>query len=320
MTVVAVILLLVKLIAWWLTRSVSILTDALESIVNVVAGVISLYSLTIAAKPRDADHPYGHGKAEFVSAAVEGSLIFVAGIVIIIESIRNYFDPHEIQQLDFGILLVSATALINFILGTYAMNIGIKNNSLALIASGKHLRTDTFSTAGIIAGLLLIYFTGWTWVDNVMAMFFALMIIVTGYKIIRRSLAGIMDESDSLLLQKLVEKVNAQRNENWIDLHKLRIIKFGSILHVDCHLTVPWYLTVREGHQEVDRFSQVVKNNFGDTVELFVHSDGCEAFSCAICTKQNCTVRQSDFQQRLEWTTNMVADDSKHRISDRVKA
>ncbi len=319
MTVVAVILFIIKMVAWWITKSVSILTDALESTVNVIAGVISLYSIIIAAKPKDADHPYGHGKAEFVSAAVEGSLIFVAGVVIIIESVRNYFDPHPITQLDAGIILISATALINFILGTYALKTGVKNNSLALIASGNHLRTDTLSTVGIIAGLVLIYFTGWKWVDGAVAMLFALIIIFTGAKIVRRSLAGIMDESDTRLLQQLVEKVNAGRNENWIDLHKLRIIKFGAILHVDCHLTVPWYLTVKEAHEEVDRFSALVKREFGDSVELFVHSDGCENFSCPICIKFDCRVRQAAFQHRLQWTSEMVADDSKHRLTSNVQ-
>jgi divalent metal cation (Fe/Co/Zn/Cd) transporter len=123
-----------------------------------------------------------------------------------------------------------------------------------------------------------------------------------------------MDESDTKLLAQLVEKVNANRNENWIDLHKLRIIKFGSILHVDCHLTVPWYLTVREGHAEVDRFSEFVKKEFGESVELFVHSDGCENFSCSICLKHDCQVRQHDFVKRLNWTIEMVSDDSKHSL------
>ncbi len=300
--------------AWWLTDSVSILTDALESTVNVVAGMISLYSVIVAAKPRDKNHPYGHGKAEFVSAAVEGSLIFVAGSVIIFEAVRTYFHPRKIDSLDSGIILVSITAVINFIVGTYTMRTGYKNNSLALIASGKHLRTDTFSTLGIVAGLLLIYFTGWLWVDSVVAISFAVLILITGAKIIRRSLAGIMDESDAKLLAQLVEKVNANRNENWIDLHKLRIIKFGSILHVDCHLTVPWYLTVREAHAEVDRFSEFVKKEFGESVELFIHSDGCENFSCSICLKQDCQVRQHDFVKRLHWTIEMVSDDSKHSL------
>ena len=140
-TVVAVILFVIKLLAWWMTGSVAILTDALESTVNVVAGFISLFSLFVAAKPRDEDHPYGHGKAEFVSATVEGRLITVAGLIIIYEAINNYIHPHPLKQLDYGILLVSITAIINYITGSYCIRVGKKNNSLALIASGKHCRT-----------------------------------------------------------------------------------------------------------------------------------------------------------------------------------
>ncbi len=243
MTAIAVLLFILKIVAWWLTQSVAILTDALESTVNVIAGFISLYSLYIAAKPRDENHPYGHGKAEFLSAAVEGSLVLVAGFVIIYEAIDNFVHPHELNRLDFGILLVGITALVNYVAGSYCIKVGRRNNSLALMASGRHLQSDTWSTVGIIAGLILIYITHQKWLDGAVAIGFALFIIYTGYKILRSSIAGIMDEADKALLQKMVDSLNQHRRQNWIDLHNVRIIKYGSIFHVDCHLTVPWYLS-----------------------------------------------------------------------------
>jgi cation diffusion facilitator family transporter len=287
----------------------------LESTVNVVAGIISLYSLFIAAKPRDENHPYGHGKAEFVSAAVEGSLITVAGFIIIYESIKSYLNPKPILQLDAGILLIAVTALVNYLTGLYALKTGKKNNSLALIASGRHLQTDTWSTAGIITGLVLIYFTGWNWLDSAVAIIFSFFIIYTGYKIIRTSLAGIMDESDSILLKKLVETLNANRNDNWIDLHNLRIIKFGPILHIDCHLTVPWYLNVNEAHHEIDLLSDLVRKEFGESVEFFVHSDGCLEFSCKICSKFECQVRKHEFVKKIDWTIENIISNNKHTIN-----
>ncbi len=313
-TVVAVILFVIKLLAWWMTGSVAILTDALESTVNVVAGFISLFSLFVAAKPRDEDHPYGHGKAEFVSAAVEGSLITVAGLIIIYEAINNYIHPHSLKQLDYGILLVSITAIINYITGTYCIRIGKKNNSLALIASGKHLKSDTWSTIGIIAGLILIYFLHWPWLDSAVAILFAFIIIYTGYSIVRKSLAGIMDEADTELMKKLVSFLQENRQDNWIDLHNVRIIKYGSILHLDCHLTVPWYLNVNEAHKEIDMLSQKIKSAFGESVELFVHSDGCLDFSCSICSKMDCTVRKSSFVKRIDWTIENITSDAKHKL------
>lgn len=312
---IGVCLFLVKIAAYFLTRSVAILTDALESTVNVAAGFIGLFSLSVAAKPRDENHPYGHGKAEFLSAAIEGTLIGVAGIIIIYEAIDNFLHPHPLQKLDYGILLVALTALLNFIMGYYSVRQGKKNNSLALVASGRHLQSDTYSTIGIILGLLLIYFTGLAWLDGAVAILFAFILIFTGYRILRHSIAGIMDEADKELLLKMVALLNKHRRENWIDLHNLRVIKYGDQLHVDCHLTVPWYFNVREAHHEIDELSSLIRQEFGDSLELFVHSDGCLDFSCSICTKADCTVRKRPFERQVPWTLENLPMDKKHQLA-----
>lgn len=307
-------LLIAKTIAWYLTGSVAILTDAFESIVNVVAGFIGVYSLYVSAKPRDKDHPYGHGKAEFISAAMEGTLISLAGVIIIYEAFNNLVHPHDIKKLDYGIILVAITGIINYFAGSVCIKTGKKNNSLALISTGKHLQTDTWSTMGIVVGLVVILITGIAWLDSAIAILFALFIIFTGYKILRSSLAGIMDEADTKLLKKMVEMLNANRRVNWIDLHNLRIIKYGSTIHLDCHLTVPWYLNVHEAHNEIDALSTLVKNEFGESVELFVHSDGCLEFSCSICSKFECRVRQHPFERKVEWTMENISSNNKHRL------
>lgn len=307
-------LFIIKMVAFWVTRSVAILTDALESTVNVIAGFIGLYSLYVAAKPRDENHPYGHGKAEFLSAAVEGTLILIAGMVIVYESISNFIHPHPLQKLDQGIILVAATAVINFVVGFISIRKGNKNNSLALIASGKHLQSDTYSTLGIILGLVLIRLTGIATLDSVTAIIFALIIIYTGYRILRHSLAGIMDEADKELLQKMLAVLNANRRGNWIDLHNLRVIKYGGQLHIDCHLTVPWYLNVVEAHKEVEELGKLIKREFGNAIELFVHTDPCLDFSCPICINEHCTVRKHPFEKTIEWTLENVLKDKKHSL------
>ncbi len=311
---IALLLFAIKIVAWYITGSVAVLTDALESTVNVVAGIIGLYSLYVSAKPRDTDHPYGHGKAEFLSAAVEGALITVAGLVIIYEAINNLLHPHSIKSLDYGLILIGATALINYLAGAYCVRMGQRNNSLALVASGKHLQSDTWSTLGIIVGLGLMLITKLVWIDSVVAILLALFIMYTGYRIVRSSLAGIMDEADKAILEKVVTMLNNNRSINWIDLHNLRIIKYGSVLHMDAHLTVPWYLNVHEAHREIDTLAQLVKNEFGESVELFVHSDGCLDFSCHICNKQDCPVRQHPFVQRVDWTVENISANSKHQL------
>lgn len=314
---VGVCLFLIKTVAYFLTHSVAILTDALESTVNVIAGFIGLYSLYVAAKPKDEDHPYGHGKAEFLSAAVEGTLIGVAGVMIIYEAVKKLLHPQPLQKLDYGIVLVAFTAVANYIMGAYSVSRGKKNNSLALVASGKHLQSDTWSTLGIILGLSLIYFTGLTWLDGAVAILFALLLIFTGYSILRHSIAGIMDEADKELLLKMVDLLNKHRRENWIDLHNLRVIKYGGQLHVDCHLTVPWYFNVREAHHEIDELSSLIRQEFGDSLELFVHSDGCLDFSCSICTKKDCTVRQRPFEQQVPWTLENLPLNQKHQLGEK---
>ncbi|MBX2939170.1 MAG: cation transporter, partial [Ferruginibacter sp.] len=216
---VSVVLFLIKFAAWYITHSVAILTDALESIVNVVAGIMGVYSLTVSARPKDADHPYGHGKVEFISAAVEGTLILTAALYIMYESVKDLNAPSTIHQLDYGLILIAATALINWVAGTICLNTGKRNHSLALIASGKHLRSDTYTTLGILIGLILLYITGYAWIDKVVAIIFAAVIGITGYKILRSSVAGIMDETDQQLMDSMIRMLQENRNENWIDLH-----------------------------------------------------------------------------------------------------
>jgi cation diffusion facilitator family transporter len=313
--IISITLLIIKIIAYLITNSVAILTDALESIVNVVAGFVGLYSLYLSAKPHDEDHPYGHGKIEFISAALEGSMIFVAGFVIVYNAIKNIIYPEPLLRLNFGIALIVATGIVNYVMGMICVRIGKQHRSMALLASGKHLQTDTYTTAGIVIGLALIYFTDIVWIDSAVAIVFAFIIIYTGYKILRTSIAGIMDETDSALLEKIVDTLNVSRRPNWIDLHNLRIIKYGNKLHIDCHLTIPWYLNLREAHKEIDAFTMVTREAFGESVEFFIHTDGCLEFQCPICDKADCPVRAHALEKKIRWTVENISRDKKHAIS-----
>lgn len=311
---VAVVLFVIKITAWYLTNSVAILTDGLESIVNVISGFIGLYSLYLSAKPKDANHPYGHGKVEFISAGIEGTLITIAGLLIVFEAVESFINPDPLQSLDTGIILIAISAVINYGFGWWAYRTGKRNESLALQASGRHLQTDTYTTIGIIAGLVLIRFTNVLWLDGAVAIIFAVFIMRTGIRILREAVAGIMDESDEQLLADLVTYLQKHRDPKWVDLHNLRIIKYGRILHVDCHLTLPWYLTVREAHAELDKIEALITRKFGDRIEVFIHTDYCMEFSCRLCQMENCDVRQHPFEKEITWTVQNVASDGKHRI------
>ncbi len=212
-------------------------------------------------------------------------------------------------------MLVAATAVVNYITGYFCLRTGKRNNSAALIASGRHLQTDTFSTMGIITGLVLLYFTGYWWIDSAVALLFGAFIVITGYRIIRSSIAGIMDEADIRILERMVQLLNNNRRENWIDLHNLRVIKYGSVLHVDCHLTVPWFLNVHEAHREIDALGELIKKEFGESLELFVHSDGCLPFSCRICSKNSCLERKNIFEKSINWTLENISTNKKHELN-----
>ncbi len=313
-TTLSIVLFLLKFVAYYLTHSLSVLSDALESIVNVLAGGIGLYSLYVASKPKDKDHPYGHGKAEFVSAAFEGSLIITAGLIILIETVSSYFSPHELHGLDNGVWILLSTAMLNLIAGIFAKKLGNKNNSLALISSGQHLIIDSFTTFGVIVGISIVLVTNYNGIDSFIALLMGIWIIYNGYKIIRESLAGIMDEADMELLGEVVKEINANRDDRWIDLHNLRVIKYGPLMHIDCHLTMPWYLNVKEAHANMDQFTNLIKSKFGDSVEFFIHIDGCMPFSCALCSIDTCEKREHAFQEKIDWTMENVLANHKHQL------
>ena len=310
-TALSVLLFAVKIIAYYFTNSLAVLSDALESIVNVLAGFIGLYSLYVAAKPKDLDHPYGHGKAEFVSAAAEGTLIVASGILILYEAIVNIIEAKPLEKIDTGLWLIAATAAMNFIAGIICLNIGKRNNSLALQASGKHLVIDTWSTLAIVATLVIILFTRFYLLDKVVACVIAVVIMYNGYNIVRRSLAGIMDEADMELLERMVRLLNEKRRSNWIDIHNLRIIKYGSVLHIDCHLTLPFYLNVLEAHNEVEALENFIISEFGEQVEMFVHTDGSYPVSCAVIFNKDGKGASPLFEQNKEWKLENIMKDER---------
>ena len=224
------ILLIVKFGAYFLTHSNTILTDALESVVNVIAGGFGLFSLYIAALPKDKNHPYGHGKIEFISAAVEGILIIIAGILIFGKSLYNLKYPISLHDIDIGIWITAVAGFINYILGTYVEKQGKSASSIVLIASGEHLKSDGYSTLGMVIGLTSILLTDWLWLDSVVAIIFGMIIINSGISIIKSSTAGIMDEVDYKLVEAIVEVLNKNRHPECIDVHNLRVIKYGTAL------------------------------------------------------------------------------------------
>ncbi len=310
--VMGVVLLGAKFVAYFYTHSNTILTDALESIINVLAGFLALYSLHLSSKPQDFDHPYGHGKIEFISAGFEGILIVVAGVVIITKSAWCFFSPPVLEHLNMGMAIVIASGVVNYALGFMLVRAGKVNNSMILKADGEHLKSDAYSSFGIFIGLILIITTGVAILDNIVAIIFGLIIIYMGVRLARKSVAGIMDEADESVIESIVENINAKRKPQWIDIHNLRVIQFGSRLHVDCHITLPWYYTLQVAHNEMEEVAAIINEQHGQRVEFFIHGDPCVPKSCPICMIQDCKVRQHPFKKRVEWNSNRLRRNHKH--------
>ncbi|MEG2156736.1 MAG: cation diffusion facilitator family transporter [Bacteroidaceae bacterium] len=293
---ISILILCGKFAAFYITNSVGILTDAMESIVNVVAGFISLYSLRWASKPKDKEHPFGHGKIEFISASIEGILISIAGGLIIYEGLQRLFSPTPIEKLDLGIVVVALSGLVNFIMGWYSIQIGKKYNSMALIAGGKHLQSDTYSTIGLVAGLLVLFYTKIAWIDSALALLFGSIIIITGLSILKKTIASLLDQADDKILTDMATTIKNDRQADWIDIHNTKIIKYGSYLYIDCDLTLPWYYNIVESHKACDHLKKTLISNFSDRIQVSIHSDPCEMRHCEHCEIGSCAYREQPFK------------------------
>ncbi len=302
-----------KFYAYYITSSNAILTDALESIINVFATGFAFYSIYLSSLPKDVNHPYGHGKIEFFSAGFEGALIFFAGIFIIYQSIVNIITPAPLENLPLGILIVGISALINGIIGYILKKKGAVIDSFTLIADGKHLLIDSFSSFIILIGIAVIYFTGYVFLDYVLSILFAFYILYNGYSLMRISIAGLMDESNPQSMSKVVNILNTARKDNWIDIHNMRIQKYGPDLHIDCHLTLPYYFDLHKVHTEVKDMEDTLVNHFSSNVEIFIHADPCIPGPCCnYCRVKDCPVRKNPYHVDIEWNAENMALNKKH--------
>lgn len=314
--IVGIVLFVAKLIAWRLTNSDAVFSDAMESIVNIIAAFMGLYALYLAAKPKDDNHPYGHGKAEFITSGIEGALIIFAGIIIIVQAINSLLSKNIPGKLDWGMAIIATTAVINYIMGYISYQKGVKENSLVLQSSGKHLQSDTITTAGVVLSLIIVYFTKLYWLDAVVAVFFGSYIIVVGYKIIRKSLSGIMDEQDIDIVTAITEILEDNREKDWIDIHNMKVQQFGANLHIDAHITLPYYYSLREAHQEMEKVIKLLAKNTERQVEFNFHMDDCKPISCEICQLKDCPVREKPFQKRVIWDVTSVTQPDKHTVDN----
>ena len=303
--------MLAKFGAYYLTGSNFVLTDAAESVVNVLASSFAFFSIYLSSQPRDENHPYGHGKVEFFSVFIEGTLILVAGLIIIVKSVYGILYPHVLHDLLTGAVIIGITGAINGALGYYMINKGKTLPSITIEADGRHLITDMITSGGLVIGLLLISLTKILLLDSILSILAGWYIIYTGYTLVRKSVGGLMDETDIKVVTEVVKILNDKRREEWIDIHNFRAQKYGNDLHIDCHLTLPNYFDLNRVHEEVSLVDKMINKEVTKT-ELFIHTDPCLPNCCHYCNMPNCPIRSAPKTEHIVWTMDRVIRNKKH--------
>ena len=315
---VGMVLLGAKYVAWLMTHSTAVLSDALESIVNVVAAVFALGGLHVASLPADRNHPYGHGKIEFFAAAFEGGMIAFAALLIVWEAAQALWYGVELKQIDLGLAITGAAGAVNALLGLFLIRVGKKHQSLTLIADGKHVLSDFWTSLGIVVGLLLVWVTGIPWIDPLVAILVALLLLRTGALLVREAAGGLLDEEDPELVAHLVRVLDGKLGAGVIRLHQLRAIRSGRVAHVSAHLVVPEHWSVDASHTLAEELAASAMREIDRGVEITFHADPCHRSYCRMCDVVECAVRREPFVARPPLTVDEVV--TPDRQADRAHA
>jgi len=299
-------LLLAKFGAYYLTDSKAVLSDAIESIINVVTGAFLMLSISVSSKPVDENHPYGHGKIESFSAGLEGGLIIIAAAIILIEAVPAFFYPQPPRNLGPGLYILGGAGIVNLVVGVYLMQAGRKYKSEALSADGRHLLTDFYTSAGVIIGLLLYRIIGFLWIDPLVACLVALNILIPGIKLFTNSFKNLMNEADPELIERIVQGLNTIRKPGWLYPHKLRALRSGRYHHVDLHISLPHYWTLTKVHEAEQEITQALLAAIGEEGDIMIHVDPCEPPYCPVCEVDDCSERISDFNASPNWSVKEV--------------
>ena len=271
----ALVTIALKTVAYLITGSVGLLSDAVESIVNLIGGVMALAMLKIAERPADEDHAYGHSKAEYFSSGVEGGLILVAALSIGVAAVLRLITPKPLEAIGHGVLVSTAAAVVNLVVALVLLRVSRKHNSITLEASAHHLLTDVWTSVGVVVAIVLVALTNWHWLDPVVALLVAANIVWTGTKIVRRSVSGLMDTALSPEDMTVVRKALQTYEQTGIQFHALRTRQSGARKFVSVHVLVPGDWTVQRGHELLERIESDVRLALPTTL-VFTHLESLD--------------------------------------------
>lgn len=273
---IGLIMFCMKVYAFYMTQSAAILSDAAESVVHVFAVAFAAYSLWLSTKPADQTHLYGHDRISFFSAGFEGAMIVMAAIYIIYESVMKWIRGLYLENIEAGTAFIVIATVVNGLLGWYLVRKGKKNNSIILIANGKHVLTDSWTSLGVIVGLVLTMITGWLPFDPIVAILVAGNILWSGGKLMRQSIGGLMDEADPEVHDKITAILEKETSKYSIVYHDVRHRNAGNKLHIEFHLLFHKELTIYEAHEKATLIEQVIAKSFPVVTEITTHLEPIE--------------------------------------------
>jgi cation diffusion facilitator family transporter len=295
-----------------------VLSDALESIINVVAAAFAMVSIWLSAQPPDHGHPYGHGKIEYFSVGFEGALIIIAAVGIFKTGIDHLLTPRPLASLQAGLIILLGASAVNLLLGIGLIRIGGKSRSLTLVADGKHVLTDVYTSMGVVAGLFLVQWTGWPWLDGAIACMVGVNILFTGMRLLKHSISALMDASDPELIETIATLLKKHRQSHWIDVHQLRAWRSGNFVHIDLHLVLPRQYLLEEAHDEAKSLEQILIRHFGGNAGVLVHMDPCEDDDCPVCSQYRCRFRTQPSAGDTSWTQrSLTLNKAQHNEKER---
>lgn len=289
-----IVILIIKFAAYLITGSTALLSDALESIINVIASAFAMWSIHMAKAPPDSNHPYGHGKIEYFSALFEGVLIIFAAACIIYAALPKVFAPENLSRLDYGLLVSVLASIMNLVLGLFLVRRGKKTKSLTLVADGKHVLTDVYTTAGVLIGLSVVWITNWLWMDGVIACVVALNIIWTGYGLVRQAVKGLMNETDHSLTHDISTLLNDKRQPGWVSVKKLRAWSAGRFIHIDFCLVLPRQISLEKSMSIIHSIEDIFRERFDGVADVIIKTDICSENLCKQCLYTECSMSKAE--------------------------
>lgn len=291
--------------AWWISRSDAVLSDVLETLVHVVTGSVAVGATWLSSRPRDAEHPYGHGRVEYFSAALEGGMLLAAGVGVFAVVLLRGGQTDDLAP-GVGAFVSLIIAAITFTAGQLIARAGQRIGSPSVRADGIHLRADGVTTLGTALALGVVSLTGWRWIDPVAALLIGVWLVHGGYRLLRDALGALMDEADPALLERVAATLSAAREPGWLAPHWARIQRFGMHVHIDLHLVLPRFWELERAHDVATRLEEKVRDEYGELSEIMVHLEPCRPASCSSCDLPACPLREAEFVELRTWTGESI--------------